>query len=157
VAHFYIIKYKRIKGEGIQFRKTTKTDGSRRSIAVTDSTIHFLKKLKTKQAKEKLALGSVYKDHDLVFANSEGDALDPDGLSREFSRLVKRLHLPHVRFHDLRHTHATLLLQQGIHPKVVSERLGHSTIAMTMDTYSHVMPNMQKEAAQKLDDFLFGG
>jgi integrase len=66
------------------------------------------------------------------------------------------INIPHVRFHDLRHSHATLLLQQGEHPKIVSERLGHSSIAITMDTYSHVMPNMQKETADKLDDFLFG-
>jgi len=147
----------RIKGKGLVFRDTTKTDGSRRSIAVSESVISMLKRIKKKQAEEKISLGPAYQDYDLVFANPDGTPFNIDYLSREFGRLVRRMNLPHVRFHDLRHTHATLLLQQGEHPKVVSERLGHSTITITMDLYSHVMPNMQKEAAQKLDDFLFGG
>ncbi|EGK10195.1 phage integrase family site-specific recombinase [Desmospora sp. 8437] len=146
----------RIKNKGLVFRDTTKTDGSRRSIAVSDSVIHMLNRIKKRQAQEKISCGPLYQDHDLIFANSDGTPINIDYLSREFGRLIKRMKLPHIRFHDLRHTHATLLLQQGEHPKVVSERLGHSTITITMDTYSHVMPNMQKEAAQKLDNFLFG-
>ncbi|MRG28787.1 tyrosine-type recombinase/integrase [Laceyella tengchongensis] len=146
----------KLKGIGLQFRDTTKTDGSRRSIAISESVVETLKRLKTVQAKNKLRFGPTYQDHDLVFCNKDGSPFDPDNVSREFCRYIKRLEIPHVRFHDLRHTHATLLLQQGEHPKVVSERLGHSTIAITMDIYSHVMPNMQKEAAKKFDDFLFG-
>ena len=69
-------------------------------------------------------------------------------------RLLKLSGLPYIRFHDLRHTHATLMLQQGVHPKVVSERLGHSTIGITMDTYTHVLPNMQKEAAQQFEQLI---
>ncbi|SHF28148.1 Phage integrase family protein [Seinonella peptonophila] len=72
-----------------------------------------------------------------------------------YADVIKELKLPHTRFHDLRHGHATLLLQNRIHPKIVTERLGHSSMIITMDTYSHVLPNMQKEAAQKLDNFLF--
>lgn len=146
----------RLKGEGLVFRKATKTDGSRRSIAVSEAVLNMLKTERAKQNQQKLKLGSYYQDHDLVMANEDGTPINIDYLSREFGRLVKRLDIPYVRFHDLRHTHATLLLQQGEHPKVVSERLGHSTIAITMDIYSHVMPNMQKEAVKKLDDFLFG-
>jgi len=116
----------------------------------------MLNRIKKRQAQEKISCGPLYQDHDLIFANSDGTPINIDYLSREFGRLIKRMKLPHIRFHDLRHTHATLLLQQGEHPKVVSERLGHSTITITMDTYSHVMPNMQKEAAKKLDNFLFG-
>ncbi|WP_206093763.1 site-specific integrase [Paludifilum halophilum] len=145
----------RLKSEGLKFRDTTKTDGSRRTIFVSESVIDMLKKLKTKQAKNKIKAGPYYKNYDLVFAKNDGSPIDVDYFSKAFGLLIKRINLPHIRFHDLRHTHATLLLQQGEHPKVVSERLGHSTIAITMDTYSHVMPNMQKEAAQKLDDFLF--
>lgn len=146
----------RIKGKGLILRKTTKTNGSRRSIAVTDAVLDMFKWIKTKQKRNKLKLGPVYQDNDLVFANEDGTPINIDYVSREFGRLVKRLDIPYVSFHDLRHTHATLLLQQGEHPKIVSERLGHSSISITMDTYSHVMPNMQKEAARKLDDFLFG-
>lgn len=144
----------RLKSTGIELRNTTKTDGSRRSVAISESVIGMLKKVKVTQTKNKLHFGVLYQNHDLIFSNEDGSPIDPDGLSREFTRLVKRIDIPHIRFHDLRHTHATLLLQQGEHTKVVSERLGHSTIAITMDTYSHVMPNMQKEAAKKLDDFL---
>jgi integrase len=146
----------RIKGKGLVIRNTTKTDGSRRSIAVSKSVISMLKQIKKKQETEKIAFESAYQDNDLVFCNPDGTPFNIDYFSREFGRLIRRNNLPPVRFHDLRHTHATLLLQQGEHPKVVSERLGHSTITITMDLYSHVMPNMQKEAAQKLDDFLFG-
>src|SRR5690606_2993553 len=146
----------RIKGKGLVFRNTTKTDGSRRTIAVSNSVISMLKRIKKQQTENKIPLGSEDQDDDLVFCNQDVTPINIDYFSREFGRLVRRKGLRHVRFHDLRHTHATLLLQQGEHPKVVSERLGHSTITITMDLYSHVMPNMQKKAAQKLDDFLFG-
>ncbi len=75
-------------------------------------------------------------------------------MARDFRKLVESTDLPYIRFHDLRHTHATLLLQQGVHPKIVSERLGHSTIGITMDTYTHVLPNMQKEAAQQFEQLI---
>ena len=73
-----------------------------------------------------------------------------------FKPLLKKAGLPDIRFHDLRHTSATLLLSAGVHPKVVQERLGHSQISITLDTYSHVLPTMQKEAASKLDEVLSG-
>jgi integrase len=116
----------------------------------------MLKQVKMKQQKNKLQLGAKYQDHDLVFSNYDGSPVNIDYVSREVGRLIKKLGIPPVCIHGLRHSHATLLLQQGEHPKIVSERLGHSTISTTMDAYSHVMPNMQKEAVRKLDDFLFG-
>lgn len=146
----------RQKGKGIVFKPTTKTDGSRRTVAISDSVVFMLKKQLNKQKRNRLKHGILYQDHNLVFAQEDGSPMDPDGLSREFGRIIKRIEeLPHVRFHDLRHSHATLLLQQGEHAKIISERLGHSSIQITMDTYSHVMPNMQKAAAKKFDDFLF--
>jgi len=75
-------------------------------------------------------------------------------MHRNYRKIVEASGLPYIRFHDLRHTHATLMLQQGVHPKVVSERLGHSTIGITMDTYTHVLPNMQKEAAQQFEQLI---
>lgn len=87
-----------------------------------------------------------------VFVNYEGNPVDRNNLSRRsFRSLLKRAGLPRIRFHDLRHTAATLMLQQGVHPKIVQERLGHATIGITLDIYSHVLPNMQKEAAEKMD------
>lgn len=146
----------RVKRRGVTLRDTTKTENGRRSIAVSTSVITRLEFIKKEQEKQKTQIGLFYQDSDLVFATTLGNPRDPDKLSREFAELVRKIAIPHVRFHDLRHSHATLLLKQGEHPKVVAERLGHSTISITMDTYSHVMPNMQKEASERLDSFLFG-
>ena len=94
----------------------------------------------------------------LVFTDSRGGPARKGNLLRRWFRpLLKRAGLPPVRFHGLRHTHATLLLAQGAHPKVVQERLGHSQIAMTLDVYSHAVPSMQREAARRLDDLLDEG
>lgn len=81
-----------------------------------------------------------------------GEPLHPSSVSQAFDRLVTRSGLPAIRFHDLRHTHATLALQAGIHPKIVSERLGHSTVTLTLDVYSHLNPDMDQDAAQKIAD-----
>jgi integrase len=90
-----------------------------------------------------------------VFFDTNGGPLRPSNLvRRSFRPLLKRAELPRIRFHDLRHTAATLLLRAGVHPKVVQERLGHAQIAMTLDTYSHVLPSIQREAAGKLDELL---
>ena len=93
----------------------------------------------------------------LVFCDSEGKPIRKSNLlRRSFFPLLKEAKVPRIRFHDLRHTAATLLLSQGVHPKIVQERLGHSQISLTLDTYSHVLPSMQKEAAAKLDKLLAG-
>jgi integrase len=94
--------------------------------------------------------------HGLLFARADGSPLRPSVVTRRFGRLVAGSGLPRIRLHDLRHTHATLALQAGIHPKIVSERLGHATIAFTLDVYSHALHHMQKEAADKLGRLLFG-
>ena len=90
----------------------------------------------------------------MIFPSSTGTPMDPSNLYHNFKKLLITAGLPDVRFHDLRHTAATLMLQQGVHPKVVQERLGHSDISMTLNTYSHVLPGMQDEAAGKLDELL---
>ncbi len=82
-------------------------------------------------------------------------SLDPEDVTRYFRQTVKRAMLPKIRLHDLRHTHATLALQAGVHPKVVSERLGHATVAITLDTYSHAIPAMQEEAAALIAGLVF--
>jgi integrase len=83
-----------------------------------------------------------------------GTPIGPSEITAAFAALIRSMDLPRIRFHDLRHSHATQLLRQGIHPKVVSERLGHSTVGITLDTYSHVLPDMQEEAARKIDTAL---
>jgi integrase len=136
--------------EGLRF-KPPKTHRSRRSIAVPPITVEALRSHRAKQAEEKLALGPTYDDHDLVCPRPGGAAWPPDMLSTAFAALVRRSDLRSFRFHDLRHSHATHLLRAGIHPKIVSERLGHSTVGITLDTYSHVLPGMQEDAVRLLD------
>jgi integrase len=133
-----------------------KSRRSRRVVALVTTTIEALQRHRRNQLEEKLALGPAYQDGDLVFARRDGRAYEPDEFSREFDRKSKRLDLPRIRLHDLRHTWATLALQAGIHPKVVSERLGHGTIAVTLDIYSHVTPSLQREAADQVAAVIFG-
>jgi integrase len=96
-------------------------------------------------------VGPAYNDHDLICAREGGAPWPPDAFSTAFAAYVRGSELIHFRFHDLRHTHATQLLRQGVHPKIVSERLGHSNISITLDTYSHVLPGMQKDAIAAFD------
>jgi len=93
---------------------------------------------------------------DLVFTSRTGKPILPRNVNRALEAVLRRAGLPQLRFHDLRHSHATLLLKEGVNPRVVQERLGHSTVAMTLQVYSHVLPDLQKEAAEKLDRTLFG-
>ena len=94
-----------------------------------------------------IELDGVYRDHGLVFSGPLGGPLDPSVLTRNFEKLAMKVDLPGVRLHDLRHFHATLMLQEGTNPKIVQERLGHSSFAITMDTYSHVALGLQEQAA----------
>lgn len=128
--------------------KQPKTKGSIRTITLMEDTIKALKVHKRKQLELKLQTGNTY---DYVCGWEDGRPFVPDNVTKNFPRLIKKYNFKKIRFHDLRHTHATLLLQLKISPKVVGERLGHSIISTTMDTYSHVLPNMQHEAAEKLN------
>lgn len=98
--------------------------------------------------------GTAYQDHDLVFAMPDGNPLKVRSFQEHFEKLLYNAGMPRVRFHDLRHTYATLLLEAGEHPKVVQELLGHSQITMTLDTYSHVLPELKQAAAAKLSNIL---
>jgi len=131
--------------------KSPKSKKSNRTVALLEICIPTLRRHKAAQGEEKLRAGADYTDRGLVFAGEDGEIWSPDTFTKAYRDLVRRTAFEHVRFHDLRHTHATQLLRQGIHPKVVSERLGHSTIALTLDTYSHVLPGMDENAAAKLD------
>jgi integrase len=101
------------------------------------------------------ALGNLYEDQGLVFTTEAGIPINLSNLrQRSFAPLLKKAGLPHIRFHDLRHTCATLLFGKGVHPKFVQELLGHATIAITLDTYSHVMPGMGNQTAAAMDEVL---
>ncbi|MCK8816779.1 site-specific integrase [Natroniella sulfidigena] len=93
---------------------------------------------------------SADKIYNLVFCREDGRPFNPRFATRSFNKVAEKVDLSNFRLHDLRHTHATLMLKAGVHPKIVQERLGHSSITQTLDTYSHVIPSMQKEAVQKL-------
>lgn len=134
--------------------KEPKSKSGVRTIAIPEKTAKELEALLKKQAENKLALGPEYKDGNFVVCWDNGEPYRPDYITHAFKKLVKKLGLPDIRFHDLRHTHASLLLEEGVHPKVVQERLGHSSISVTLDTYSHVAPNLQQEAAKKIDEIL---
>ncbi|HEY5472589.1 MAG TPA: tyrosine-type recombinase/integrase, partial [Candidatus Limnocylindrales bacterium] len=132
-----------------------KTAKGRRVVALDPGTVEVLKGQAARQLDEQDAQDDAWVETGLVFAQENGAALDPESVSRYFRQAVKQSLLPQIRLHDLRHTHATLALQAGIHPKVVSERLGHATISITLDTYSHAIPAMQEEAAALIAALVF--
>jgi integrase len=113
-----------------------------------------LKAHRRTQLEERLAAGSDWADHRLVFTSPVGTPLDHRNATREFPSMLKSAGLPIVRFHDLRHTAATLLLAQGVDPRTIMETLGHSQISLTMNTYSHVLPTLQADAANRMDAML---
>ena len=133
-----------------------KTKGSRRRVSLTRGAVDALRAHLARQLEEIDRASSLWQENGLVFASEMGRPLDRRDLtSRQFKPLLKRAKLPETtRFHDLRHTCATLLLTKNVNPKVVSEMLGHSNIAITLDTYSHVLPNMQDSAARALEEAL---
>ncbi len=131
-----------------------KTDRSRRRVAMTPKLSLFLREYRKEREVLYLELGRVLGLDDLVFSNYDGRPVDPSMLSHEFARIVKRAGLEHVRFHDLRHTFASLALLRGAKPKVISEALGHSSVAFTMDVYSHIIEGMQSEMMALLDEVL---
>lgn len=136
--------------------KTPKSDSSNRTLKISKNIIDMLKKHKVKQNEIKLQLGENYKNNDLVFCNKDGSMINPSTFSHIFSDFLKKNNLPQIRLHDLRHTNATLMLKSNISPKVAGNRLGHSTVTITLDLYSHVLTDMDKEAAQKIDNIIYG-
>jgi integrase len=131
-----------------------KTAAGKRRVALSPSSALVLRQHREEQKTQRYLLGKQLKDEDYVFCYTNGLPLDPSTVSHTFSRILRRAGLPSVPLHSLRHSHATLLLQAGIHPRVVMERLGHSSIRVTLDTYSHVVGGLQEAAAQRLDEFL---
>jgi integrase len=135
---------------GLQF-KQPKTQKGRRVVTLPSLVLDALRHHKAEQAKVRLKLGTGYQDNGLVCSAADGRPMNPNSFSHHCVYFLRQSGLAGLRFHDLRHSHATLLLRQGVHPKVVSERLGHSGVGITLDIYSHVLPDMQEEAARKLD------
>jgi integrase len=133
----------------------TKNKKSRRTVRLTPRAVEALKRHRARQAEEKLKAGDLYEDQDLMFAGQSGGIINPSNLrQRSFLPLLKRAGLPQITFHDLRHTCASLLFQKNVHPKFVQELLGHASVAITLDTYSHMLPGMGGEAADAMANVL---
>jgi integrase len=142
--------------DGSEFMVGAKSASGIRSVTVDPQTIERLLKHKRIVENEKGLAEGVFIDKGLVICTSTGNQLLPRNLMREYKNILSKADIRKITFHDLRHTHASLLLKQNVHPKIVSERLGHSSIKLTLDIYSHLMPNMQKEAADNLAHLVLG-
>ncbi|MDD1775985.1 MAG: site-specific integrase [Candidatus Methanomethylicus sp.] len=142
----------RIKGG--QVFSEPKSAAGKRAIVLGNAIIQKLREQAEAQQAERLAAGDTWQENDLIFPSVTGTPWDHSNMYKDFKMLLQQAGLPDIRFHDLRHTAATLMLQQGVHPKVVQERLGHADITLTLNTYSHVLPSMQEEAAAKMDELL---
>jgi integrase len=134
-----------------------KTDRGRRAITIDEGTAAALRAHRRVTNEQRLFVGVDFNDHDLVFRLPSGDPLHPDAVSATFERQVRRYGLPRLTLHGLRHTWATLALESGVHPRVVQERLGHSTIAITLGIYSHVSPTLDSDAARTVAALMLPG
>jgi len=128
-----------------------KSDKSRRTIALSPSSVLVLAEHKERQQGVRTMLGETVGKDDLVFSTPQGSPLRPNTITRAWTVLAAKAGVKPIRLHDARHTHASLMLKQGVHPKIVQERLGHATISMTLDIYSHVAPGLQEAAARGFD------
>ncbi len=142
-----------IKGE--VFVKTPKTESSVRTISIPNNVLQQLKKHRHEQLKFKLKFGREYVDRKLILCKDNGDYLKLDALSNRFAKFMKKTGMRHLRFHDLRHLHATMLLSLGIPAKIAQERLGHQSISTTLDIYSHVLKEDEQKAVRQIDDAIF--
>lgn len=134
---------------GLRFKSPK--SGKGRTVALPASVVDELRAHRARRAQDLLKLGVRLTDDDLVLGHADGSMMTPIYVSQIWARQIAKSKLPRIRFHDLRHTHATHLLANGVHPKVASERLGHSRVGITLDLYSHVMPGMQEDAAAMVD------
>lgn len=137
---------------GIRYKEPK--SGRTRSVALSASVVEELRAHRTRQAEELLRLGVRAADQTFVCTREDGHSVQPSSITHAWQMARKKLALPPLRFHGLRHTHATHLLASGVHPKIASERLGHSKVGITLDLYSHILPGMQADAAARVDDAL---
>ncbi|MET3320542.1 UNVERIFIED_ORG: integrase [Peribacillus simplex] len=140
--------------QNAEIKAGAKNEASVRSIHIPNKLVDELRTYRKQVLQEKLLHGLSYHDNDLVICTRDGKPMIPRNFRKEFYNLTQKIGLPKIRFHDLRHTHATILIQQNVNVKLISERLGHSDIETTLNTYSHVLPDMQKSVSDKLDKII---
>jgi len=143
----------RLPNQGLVFTEP-KSAAGRRVLILGKATVDKLREHFNLLQQQRMVASERWQENDLIFPSSIGTPMEPRNLLRDFKSLLNKTGLPNIRFHDLRHTAAILMLQQGTHPKIVQERLGHSSISMTLDTYSHVVPSMQEEVAEGMDELV---
>jgi integrase len=131
-----------------------KSARSRRTIALPAVAVAALRTHRVRQLETRLAAGGRWQDYGFVFASAVGTPLEARNVTRQFKALLAVAQLPNIRLHDLRHSCATLLLAQGVNPRVVMDTLGHSQVSLTLNTYSHVLPALQRDAAARIDAVL---
>lgn len=139
-----------VNGENGIIIKAPKSEAGIRDIKVGDEVMAELKKARLKYMEDALT-STIFQNLNFVIRQEDGSPLHPDSMTRKWSRFLKDNNLPHIRLHDLRHSHATALIQAGVNPRVVQQRLGHSDVNITLNTYTHVLPEMDMDAAIKLD------
>lgn len=149
-GHLRIQQTLQRRADGTLTAHETKTHRSRRSVSIPSTVIAALRALRPRQVEARLLAGGAWEEGDFVFADSLGRPLNEARLRGAFHRTLSQANLPRLRLHDLRHSMATLMLSAGEHPKVVSERLGHSSVGITLDLYSHVLPGLQDAAAERM-------
>jgi integrase len=147
-----IVESVEVTAAGVRYKEPK--GGHARTVALSPIMIEELRAHRVRQAKELLEVGAIVTGDTFVVAQADGSPLKPTSITHEWVRLLAKTALPRIRFHDLRHAHATHLLASGVHPKVASERLGHSKVGITLDLYSHVLPNMQTDAVARVDEAL---
>lgn len=133
-----------------------KTNAGRRSVVLSEEALHVLRGHRVAQQEARMALGASWTEGALVFSRRDGSPENVRNLAKKWGVLCRNVGVNGLRFHDLRHTSATIALESGVHPKIVQERLGHSTISITLDTYSHVLPAMQEDAARRIGEAMGG-
>ncbi|MFC1861257.1 tyrosine-type recombinase/integrase [Chloroflexota bacterium] len=150
-AYLMVVETAHILRNGEYEIKEPKTSHSWRTVTIPPSLVELLELHKADQELLRIQMGVSMNSDDFVFIGLNGRPLNPDTVTHAFAKVVKKAGLKSIRMHDLRHTHATLMLMAGIHPKIVSERLGHTSISVTLDIYSHVLQGLQEAAAEKFD------
>ena len=144
-AQLAVVESAEQTGKGVRYKRPK--SGRSRTVALSRFVVDELRVHRLRQAEELLRLGARQNEATFVYTREDGEPMQPRSLTHAWHRMLARTSLRRIRFHDLRHTHATHLLSSGVHPKVASERLGHSKVGITLDLYSHVLPGMQADAA----------
>jgi len=148
-AHLAVVESAEQTRTGVRLK--TPKSGRGRKVTLPAKAVENLRSWHTRQAQALLKLGIRISDETFVCAREDGAMIQPQSLTHAWDRFIMSAKLPRIRFHDLRHSHATHLLASGVHPKIASERLGHATVGLTLDTYSHVIPGMQEDAVARID------